>query len=67
MQLIVNGTSHTLDQSELTVQQLLKTLGYDEQSIAVAIDGAFVARNRYAQLNLTDQQQLEIVSPMQGG
>lgn len=66
MQLRINGESHHVDHN-LNLQHLLEKLGYEPKSIAVAINGKFVPRHQYATWPLQDQQELEVVSPMQGG
>lgn len=66
MHLRINGESHHVEHS-LNLQHLLEKLGYEPKSIAVAINGKFIPRHQYPTLPLVDQQELEVVSPMQGG
>lgn len=69
MQLVVNGETRRLDGFDpgVTLQRVLEVLGYEPKSIAVAINGQFVARHRYATHPVTELTELEIVAPMQGG
>ena len=66
MQLRVNGEKHYVE-APLSLQHLLEKLGYESRSIAVALNGCFVPRHEYALRILEDQQELEVVGPMQGG
>jgi sulfur carrier protein len=69
MQLRINGKSHQVgDQTKsMSLQHLLEKLGYEPQSIAVAVDGRFVPRHQYASCVVQADQDLEVVAPMQGG
>lgn len=66
MQLLINGEKRELE-TVSSVQQLLDTLGYESNAIAIAIDGCFVPRHQYSVVALHDNQVLDIVAPMQGG
>jgi sulfur carrier protein len=66
MPLLVNGKTRPFDPG-LTLRQALAGWGYEPQSVAVALDGAFVPRHQYDRLTLEEGQALEIVAPMQGG
>jgi sulfur carrier protein len=66
MQLRINGKDHHVS-GGLSLQHLLEKLGYEPQSIAVAVDGQFVPRHQYVNCMLQDDHDLEVVAPMQGG
>ena len=66
MQVTVNGTVRECNHS-LTVSEFLQSLGYDMVFIAVAVDGAHVARQEWSKTLIQAGQSIEIVSPMQGG
>jgi sulfur carrier protein len=66
MYLQIIGKPHEIAPTP-NLQDLLHQLGYEPQSIAVAIDGQFVPRHQYTTYILHDQQALEVVAPMQGG
>ncbi len=51
----------------ITVAALLVRLGYQEAVVAVAVDGAFVARGVHATTVLAAGSRVEIVAPMAGG
>lgn len=66
MQVLINGEARQVPDA-VSVEALLKHLGYEPKSIAVAINGEFVSRNRYTLQTLSAHQELDIVAPMQGG
>jgi sulfur carrier protein len=66
MKLLINGEAQQVPDA-VSVEALLKTLGYNTQSIAVAVDGTFVPRHLYSTQTLREAQELDIVAPMQGG
>lgn len=66
MRLLINGEIRQVPESA-NVEELLKTLGYESRSVAVAIDGEFVPRHLYTTQTLREAQELDVVAPMQGG
>lgn len=50
-----------------TVASLLKELGLEEGTVAVALNRAFVPFSSYSLTSLTEHDEIEIVAPMQGG
>ena len=67
MQVKINGQQQTVD-NNISVSNLLKLLNYtDSQSIAVAINLEFISRSNYASVLIKDKDDIEIVTPMQGG
>ena len=67
MQVKINGQQQTVD-NNISVSNLLKLLNYtDSQSIAVAINLEFIQRSNYASVLIKEQDDIEIVTPMQGG
>lgn len=66
MQLVINGKTKEVDDIQ-NVDELLCKLGYEKNSVAVACDGVFVSRSKYAEIELQDGKELEILVPMQGG
>lgn len=66
MQLLINGKPYPLE-APISLHHLVEKLGYDRNSIAVALNGCFVPRHQYIACILEDAQELEVVSPMQGG
>ncbi|WP_105103696.1 sulfur carrier protein ThiS [Microbulbifer pacificus] len=67
MNLMVNGESLTVQQSEQTIAGVLQQLGYSGEIFAVALNGNFVARATYGETSLHDGDCLDIVAPVVGG
>ncbi len=66
MQIIVNGKEQTIERAN-TIDELLLELGFERLSVAVALDGTFVARGEYATTKLKEKMDIEVLVPMQGG
>jgi sulfur carrier protein len=66
VQILVNGREQETKSSQ-TVEELLKELGYGQNSVAVALDGEFLPRRLYSVTKLEERMDLEILLPMQGG
>jgi sulfur carrier protein len=61
----VNAEDVVVDEN-MTVAALLKSLGYPDRGIAVAVDQAVVPRSRWATA-LSDGASIEVVTAVQGG
>lgn len=66
LELTVNGELKQLAKP-IPLGDALGLWGYQERYFAVAVDGCFVARGQYDQLQLMGGEHLEILSPRQGG
>ncbi len=66
MKIILNGQSQTLDQ-QISLEQLLEQHGYSGKTVAVAVNKNFVPKSSYATHMINEQDDIEIVAPMQGG
>ena len=66
MQVVVNGNKENVQQAK-TLDELLKELGYERESVAVARNGSFVPKRQYTSLALEEDMELEVLVPMQGG
>ena len=66
MKIVVNGEPTHLQPGE-TVAELLSRLSYEGRAFAVAINLEFVPRGEYETRVVTENDQVEIVSPLQGG
>lgn len=66
MKLKINGEPTELA-GATTVADVVEQLGYQEKPIAVALNGDFVARARYAEINVKEGDALELVAPIAGG
>lgn len=63
--LILNGAPHSAVAS--TLADLVTALGHDPAAVATAVNGEFVPRARRASTKLAPGDNIEIVSPRQGG
>jgi sulfur carrier protein len=62
----LNG--ETIDTTASTLSELCNTLGYDlKAKIATAVNGEFVSADKRGDLQLSDNDEIEIVAPRQGG
>ena len=66
LKLLVNGESKALS-GPCSLHEALERLGHEGGGFAVAVNGTFVPRHRYASLALKGGERLEVLSPMQGG
>ncbi|MCK5284573.1 MAG: sulfur carrier protein ThiS [Alphaproteobacteria bacterium] len=66
MKLIINGKKKTFKPS-LNLYEFLEKEGYNEMMIAVAYNGVFTPKSSYIEISLKDDDEIEIVAPMQGG
>ena len=66
MNLSINGEINEFA-NELTVQALLKDLGYSTEKIEIACNEDFIPRSDYDSTTLRDGDLIDIVTPMQGG
>ena len=62
----LNGESKELP-GEIPVAEALQLWGYSGTEIAVAVNGEFVPRSRYAERPLCTADCIDIVAPIQGG
>ncbi len=65
MNITINGQKKTASAPD--IQGMLDAEGYKGKIVAVARNGEFVPRTEYANTNLQDGDEIEIVAPMQGG
>lgn len=65
MRIDVNGRSEMTGAA--TLADLMAERGLDAASVATALDGVFVPRDRRALTALAPGARVEILSPMQGG
>ena len=63
--LVVNGEE--LNATKGTLNTLLDELGYQTLSVATAVNGEFVAKNKREKMTLNSGDRIEIVSARQGG
>ena len=65
MKILINDELTETDCANLAA--LLEHLNYSENTVATAVDGAFVPRQQRQALSLIEGMKVEIVAPMQGG
>ena len=65
MKFIVNGEEQ--DVAATTLHELLSLLDYQGRWLATAVNGELVRSADRARHRLTEQDRIEILSPMQGG
>ncbi len=66
MNLTVNGTSCPCADDH-TITDVLRERKVDTRFVAVALNGEFIPRGNYATQRLADGDELEILTPLQGG
>lgn len=64
--IILNSKMISIEENK-TLSDELKNWGYDEKMVAVAVNRQFVARDSHDSHILQDGDEVDVVSPMQGG
>lgn len=67
MKLKVNGVERFIDRQTMTVEMLLEELSYHGKFLAVALNMECVPRSQYSTQELKENDEIEILSPQQGG
>lgn len=67
MKLCINGHIEQFEDRVLSVTDLLHRYNAQERKAAVAVNGCFVPKSQYDTTQLQANDEIEIVSPMQGG
>ncbi len=62
----INGETKQL-QENITIEQMLKELGYDNRWMGVAVNTTFISKNRHGKTTIKEGDEIEILSPMSGG
>lgn len=65
MKITLNGDAREIAAADLA--QALNELGYNNSSIATAVNGTFIPKSQRRDTLLGDGDRIEIVAPMQGG
>ncbi|MCK5385263.1 MAG: sulfur carrier protein ThiS [Alphaproteobacteria bacterium] len=63
----LNGDVIKCDGSGMSVTALLEREGLAKKKVAVAINGQFIPRSAYDEHTVKDEDEIDIVAPMQGG
>lgn len=64
--IILNGENTQLD-SDITVEQLLQSLGLGDKRLAVEINQQIIPRSSFGSHQLAEQDKVEIVQAIGGG
>jgi sulfur carrier protein len=67
MIITLNGQAQEYNNNTLSVTALLDKEGYADKQIAIAINGQFIPRSSYDAHIINNNDEIEIVAPMQGG
>ena len=68
MKVTINSKEHHfLDVETMTIKELLTKLKNDKNWLAVAVDKNVIPRSQFECFLLSSGQQIEILTPMQGG
>lgn len=65
MKILLNGEAFATDAK--TLDELCARLGFADARIATAVNGSFVATPQRGATSLAEADEIEIVSPRQGG
>lgn len=66
IEIIVNGERKTIP-TGLSVKEAIRVLEYKGEGFALALNGTFVALGAYEATIIQDNDNIEILSPVQGG
>ena len=68
MTVVLNGQSIELNLDEsMSVMDLLSFKDFDPKKVAVAINGDFVPRSNYESVLIVENDEIEVLSAVQGG
>lgn len=62
----INGEAVQLN-SQMTIKELLLQQGQQNKRVAVAVNGEFVPRSQYAQTQISNNDEVDIVAAVGGG
>jgi sulfur carrier protein len=66
IQVSINGKPKQL-KANSTIQEMLEALGYDNQWLGVAINTTFISKTEHRETIIQEGDQIDILSPIQGG
>jgi sulfur carrier protein len=66
MEITLNGAAHPLEDGQ-SVADLVAALNLSQQAIAVAVNRSIVTRNRWAEHQLQQHDQVDVVRAIGGG
>ena len=62
----INGEAVQLN-SQMTIKELLLQQGQQNKRVAVAVNGEFIPRSQYAQTQISNNDEIDIVTAVGGG
>lgn len=66
MKITINGKTKAF-KTPISIDEALDIEGYKGKLVAVAVNGNFIPKAQYSVSRLQDGDEIDIVSPMQGG
>lgn len=66
VQIVVNGEKKEI-QKKSSIKKMIESLGYENNSFAVVLNGTFVSLEKYEETQITKGDAIEILAPMAGG
>jgi sulfur carrier protein len=63
----LNGQTDTYNASTPNITNFLHDKGFADKKVAVAINGQFIPKSSYDEHIINENDDVEIVAPMQGG
>jgi len=66
IEIVVNGEKKVI-LNKSNIKEMIKTLGYEDNSFAVVLNGTFVDLKKYDETKIAKGDTIEILAPMAGG
>lgn len=66
IEIVVNGEKKVI-LNKSNIKEMIKTLGYEDNSFAVVLNGTFVDLKKYDETKIVKGDTIEILAPMAGG
>ena len=66
VQIVVNGEKKEIEKQS-NIKEMIKSLGYEDNSFAVVLNGTFVDLKKYEETKIAKGDTIEILAPMAGG
>ncbi|KAB8029684.1 sulfur carrier protein ThiS [Fluviispira multicolorata] len=63
----INGNEKSFNIEKLSIQMLLEKEFINSKGIALALNKVFIPKQKYSELFLQNKDEIEIVTPFQGG
>lgn len=63
----INGKEKYYDSKKITLQMLLEEENIKTQGVAISLNRVFVPKQKIPEISLTNNDEIEIVTPYEGG